>query len=356
MNLLVHWLSKLRNMTERPTPEIDKQIELIVSSSGITTSAVLIKDMLRTALGLGKDGLSTLDLKIANSVLKELREAFQMLTPYVHRKKVTIFGSARTTKDDPVYRQTEQVAARMAEQNWMVVTGAGPGIMEAGMAGAGRDRSIGVSIRLPFETSANPIIAGDDKHVSMKYFFTRKLMLVKESHAFICMPGGFGTLDEMFELLTLTQTGKTTPAPIVLLDLPHDHFWHRIDEFITDQLVPRNLVSATDRAFYHLSSNVEDAVKEICGFYTNYESMRQIGKYLIIRHRVAISDDQIAELNRDFGHLSSAGKIERTDALPNETAEQDSLDFKRLRLRFIRNNFSELRRLINRLNSFVPAN
>ena len=342
-------------MSDQPTGGIDKQIELLIGSSGITTGAPLIKDMLRTALGLGRDGLSTLDLKIANSVLKEMREAFQMMTPYVHRKKVTIFGSARTTKDDPVYRQTEQVATRMADENWMVVTGAGPGIMEAGMAGAGRDRSIGVSIRLPFETSANPIIAGDDKHVSMKYFFTRKLMLVKESHAFICMPGGFGTLDEMFELLTLTQTGKTTPSPIVLLDLPHDHFWHRIDEFITGQLVPRNLVSATDRVFYHLSSNVEDAVREICGFYTNYESMRQVGKYLVIRHRIAISDEQLGELNRDFSHLCSEGAIERTEALPNEVAERDSLDFKRIRLRFIRNNFSELRRLINRLNSFVQA-
>ncbi|MEO5973758.1 MAG: TIGR00730 family Rossman fold protein [Ilumatobacteraceae bacterium] len=342
-------------MAEQQLVDFDKQIQQLVTSSGITTSTALIKDMVRTSLGLGRDGLSTLDLKIANSVLKELREAFQMMTPFARRKKVTIFGSARTTKDDPVYLQTAQVASRMADENWMVVTGAGPGIMEAGMEGAGRDRSIGVSIRLPFETSANSIIAGDDKHVSMKYFFTRKLMLVKESQAFIYMPGGFGTLDEMFELLTLAQTGKSTPAPIVLLDLPHDRFWHRIDEFISDQLIPRNLVSETDRAFYHLSSNVEDAVQEICGFYANYESMRQIGKQLVIRHRVAISDEQLGELNREFSHLTSEGQIERTEALSVEVAEQDSLDFKRLRLRFIRNNFSELRRLINRLNSFVPV-
>lgn len=343
-------------MNDLPTVGIDEQIDLLVKSSGISTGATLIKAMLRTSLGLGKDGLSTLDLKIANSALREMREAFQMFTPYVQRKKVTIFGSARTTKNDPVYRQTEQVAARMAEENWMVVTGAGPGIMEAGMAGAGRDRSIGVSIRLPFETSANPIIAGDDKHVSMKYFFTRKLMLVKESHAFIYMPGGFGTLDEMFELLTLAQTGKSTPAPIVLLDLPHDHFWHRIDEFITDQLVPRKLVSNSDQAFYHLSSNVEDAVKEICGFYANYESMRQVGKYLVIRHRLPITDDQIRDLNSEFNHLCSEGLIERTEALPVEVVDHDTLDAQRLQLRFIRNNFSELRRLINRLNSFAPAN
>lgn len=343
-------------MSDTPIIGIDEQIDLLVKSSGIVTGSSLIKEMLGTALGLGTDELSTLDLKIANSALKEMREAFQMFTPYAQRKKVTIFGSARTTKDDPVYRQTEQVAARLAEENWMVVTGAGPGIMEAGMAGAGRDRSIGVSIRLPFETSANPIIAGDDKYVSMKYFFTRKLMLVKESHAFICMPGGFGTLDEMFELLTLTQTGKSTPAPIVLLDLPHDHFWHRINDLIAEQLVPRKLVSNTDLSLYHLSSNIEDAVAEICGFYSNYHSMRQVGKYLVLRHHHRLTDEQISVLNGEFSHLCSEGTIERTEALPAEVVDHDTLDAERLRFRFIRNNYGELRRLINRLNSFAPAN
>jgi len=343
-------------VSDTPIVSLDEQVDALIKSSGIVTGAPLIREMLRTSLGLGVDGLSTLDLKIANSTLKEMREAFQMFTPYVQRKKVTIFGSARTTKDDPVYRQTAQVAARLADENWMVVTGAGPGIMEAGMAGAGRDRSIGVSIRLPYETSANPIIAGDDKYVSMKYFFTRKLMLVKESHAFICMPGGFGTLDEMFELLTLTQTGKSTPAPIVLLDLPDDDFWHHIDELITKQLVPRKLVSNTDLSLYHRATSVDDAVREICGFYSNYSSMRQVGKYLVIRHRLRLTDDQIGILNTEFGHLCSEGTIERTEALPPEVADQDVLEAQRLRFRFIRNSYGELRRLINRLNSFAPAN
>lgn len=343
-------------MSDDPFNSIEEQINVLLKTSRIATPAPLIKEMLRTALGFGRDDLSTLDLKIANFALMEMREAFQMFTPYAHRKKVTIFGSARTTKDDPVYRQTEQVAARLAGENWMVVTGAGPGIMEAGMAGAGRDRSIGVSIRLPFETSANPIIAGDDKYVSMKYFFTRKLMLVKESHAFICMPGGFGTLDEMFELLTLVQTGKSTPAPIVLLDLPHDQFWHRIDELITDQLVPRKLVSETDRSLYYLASSVEDAVDEIFGFYKNYVSMRQIGKNLVIRHRIRLSDDQLGILSSEFAHLCTEGTIERSEALPVEVTDHDTLDAHRLRFRFVRRNYGDLRRLINRLNSFAPAN
>lgn len=342
-------------MSTNPDFDIEKQIEILVRASGISIGETFVKEMLRTSLGLGKDELSNLDLKIASSALKEMREAFQMFTPYARRRKVTIFGSARTTKDDPVYRQTEQVAARLAGENWMVVTGAGPGIMEAGMAGAGRESSIGVSIRLPFETSANPIIAGDEKYVSMKYFFTRKLMLVKESHAFICMPGGFGTLDEMFELLTLTQTGKSTPAPIVLLDLPGDHFWHRIDELIAEQLVPRKLVSRTDRALYHLSSDVDDAVREICGFYENYHSMRQVGKYLVVRHLHRITDQQLAVLNDEFTHLCSEGFIERTEPLAPEIASRDSLEAQRFRFRFNRRDHGELRRLINRLNSFGPT-
>lgn len=342
-------------MSDRSRAGINEQINQLVKSSGIEIGAPLIREMLQTAVGLGTDDLSTLDLKIANSAFKEMREAFQMFTPYVRQKKVTIFGSARTTKDDPVYRQTEQVASRLAAHDWMVVTGAGPGIMEAGMAGAGRDRSIGVSIRLPFETSANSIIAGDDKYVSMKYFFTRKLMLVKESHAFICMPGGFGTLDEMFELLTLIQTGKSTPAPIVLLDLPHDQFWHRLDELITQELIPRKLVSMTDTSLYHLSSSVDDAVEEICGFYANYESIRLVGKYLVMRHRHRLTDDQLAIVNSEFGHLCSEGTIERTEALPIEVADHDQPNSQRLLFRFIRRDYGELRRLINRLNSFAPA-
>ena len=169
--------------------------------------------------------------------MTEIREAFMVFAPYRHIPKVTVFGSARTATHDPVYEQARRIAEALAERGWMVVTGAGPGIMQAAMEGAGRARSIGVAIRLPFEQGANPVIAGDEKYVSMKYFFTRKLMLVKESRAFVCLPGGFGTLDETFELLTLTQTGKGLPVPIVLLDPPHDPFWKRIDEMIHELLV-----------------------------------------------------------------------------------------------------------------------
>ncbi len=183
-------------------------------------------------LGLIADEPELLDLKIASAAITEMRDAFEVFQPYRGIPKVSIFGSARTTPDDPLYEQTRRLAAQLAAAGWMVVTGAGPGIMQAGMEGAGREKSIGVSIRLPFEAGANSIIAGDDKHVAMKYFFTRKLMLVKESSAFVCMPGGFGTLDETFELLTLTQTGKGIPVPIVFVDPPGDPYWESVNRFV----------------------------------------------------------------------------------------------------------------------------
>jgi uncharacterized protein (TIGR00730 family) len=232
----------------------------------------------------------------------------------------------------------------------MVVTGAGPGIMEAGMSGAGRNQSIGVSIRLPFESSANPIIDGDDKFVSMRYFFTRKLMLVKESHAFICMPGGFGTLDETFELLTLVQTGKSAPTPIVMLDLPGDDFWHSIDDVIRKQMLERSLVSPEDLDLYRVCETIEDAVSEITLFYRNYHSIRFVGKHLVVRLQLPPTDLLIEELNAEFGYLCKAGSFEAISPTPSEISDNDHLDKFRIRFEFVRDDFGGLRRLINKLN------
>ena len=312
-----------------------------------------ITEMLTSALQLARDKPNTLNLKIANAALTEMREAFAMFAPYTERKKVTIFGSARTTKDDPLYKLTEQVAKALADDGWMVVTGAGPGIMEAGMSGAGREMSIGVSIRLPFETSANPIIAGDDKYVSMRYFFTRKLMLVKESHAFICMPGGFGTLDEMFELLTLLQTGKGNPVPLVLLDLPGDPFWSSVDTFVKTSLLPRNLVSESDLALYHVAAGVTEAVTEIGNFYTNYHSMRIVGKKIVLRVKNQVTDSLLRELNLKFADLCESGRIERIEPTSPEISDHDNLDKFRIAFAFARRDFGGLRSLIDLLNSSV---
>jgi uncharacterized protein (TIGR00730 family) len=292
-----------------------------------------------------------LNLKIASAAIAEMREAFAMFAPFSERKKVTIFGSARTTKDDPVYKQTQAVAKKLASNGWMVVTGAGPGIMEAGMSGAGREMSIGVSIRLPFETSANEVIAGDQKYVAMRYFFTRKLMLVKESQAFICVPGGFGTLDEMFELLTLSQTGKGNPVPIVVLDLPNDPFWGDLDSFIKKTLLPRKLVSEQDLALYRICSSVDEAVSEIDNFYSVYNSMRFVGKRLVLRLNRDISDDHLSSLNDHFRDICLNSTIERITATKAEIDDKDLLDNPRLAFQFARRDFGRLRQLIDAVNA-----
>ena len=266
---------------------------------------------------------------------------------------MSIFGSARTKPDDPLYAQTRQVAKRLADAGWMVVTGAGPGIMEAGMEGAGVERSIGVSIRLPFETGANSIIADDDKHVSMKYFFTRKLMLVKESAAFICLPGGFGTLDETFELLTLTQTGKGIPVPIVFLDTPGDMYWEGVHDFVQQHLVRRGLVSPTDTALYRITDSCDEAVDEITRFYANYHSIRSVGSELVIRLHQAPNDEQLAALNRQFPHLVKSGEIRRTEPLAVERRHDDHLELDRITLDFNRHGYAELRAMIDVLNTYV---
>ncbi len=333
--------------------ELQKEISELVSEFGAIHNTDYVMQLISTSLGLGVDKTSTLDLKIASSALKEMREAFAMFQPFIQRRKVTIFGSARTKKDDPLYSHTLNVAKSLADLGWMVVTGAGPGIMEAGMEGAGRERSIGVSIRLPFESEANTIIAGDEKYVSMRYFFTRKLMLVKESQAFLCLPGGFGTLDETFELLTLTQTGKGVPVPIVLLDLPGDRFWHSIDDMIRNQLLVRGLVSPEDLALYRVCDSIEDATSEIQGFYRNYHSVRYIGKHLIMRLNTEPSAHLINVLNDKFGSLCRTGGFEVVPPHSAEKTENDQLEKFRLRFDPNRSDAGGLRELINFLNQGV---
>ena len=237
----------------------------------------------------------------------------------------------------------------------MVVTGAGPGIMEAGMEGAGRERSIGVSIRLPFEQSANPVIAGDEKYVSMKYFFTRKLMLVKESRGFICLPGGFGTLDETFELLTLVQTGKGTPVPIVLLDVPGDPYWETVDAFIREQLVARGLAAPADLHLYRITEDCAEAAAEIIGFYRNYDSLRYVGDTLVIRLRVAPTEAQVQLLNDRFGHLCARGAIRSAEPFAPERRDRDALDMHRIAFAFANHGYGDLRDMIDVCNSFVDT-
>ena len=317
----------------------------------------LAQRLLLRAVEMIADNPGTLDLKIAAATIEEMGDAFRVFAPYTAAPKATIFGSARTTPDDPLYAQARDVAAQLAAQGWMIITGAGPGIMQAGMEGAGREHSIGVSIRLPFEQGANPVIAGDDKYVSMKYFFTRKLMLIKESKGFISLPGGFGTIDETFELLTLTQTGKGLPVPIVLLDTPGDPYWETLDEFIRNQLVRRGLVSARDPGLYFITDDTAAAVREIVSFYRNYESIRYVGDILVLRLRHEPTPAQIEQLNEEFGYLCAEGRIEATGPLEPELREHDAVELPRIALRFAKHGYGDLRALINAVNGFdeTPA-
>ncbi len=312
-------------------------------------------EILVTATRLAGDGAGRLDLKITNGALKEMRSAFKAFAPYRDMPKATMFGSARTLADDPAYDQARALARRLAGQGWMVVTGAGPGIMAAGLEGAGRERSFGVNIRLPFEQSANEFIVGDEKLVSMKYFFTRKLMLIKESRGFVSLPGGFGTLDETFELLTLQQTGKAEPAPIVLLDEPGGSFWTGWRDFLDAEVASRGLIDSADSGLFLITDDVEAAAAELVDFYRNYHSIRWVGDRLVIRLESAPTDAELARLNEDFADVCARGRIERTEPLAPELAGADRLDKARLVLDFDIFRYGRLRALVDALNALASA-
>lgn len=307
--------------------------------------------LLEASADLLEGDTSTLDLKIASTTLEEMTRAFKMFAPYRDSRKVTIFGSARTTPDNPIYGLTVNAAQALAQAGFMAVTGAGPGIMEAGMLGAGRSNSIGVSIRLPFEQGANSVIAGDDKYVSMRYFFTRKLMLVKESHAFLCLPGGFGTLDETFELLTLAQTAKSVPVPIVFLEVKGDPFWSPLMKTMEPLLLSHGLISESDISLYRITDSVEDALNEIVGFYRNYHSIRFVDDVMYIRLHRAIPAPDFLSLTAEHQNIVE-GPMEQVGATPIEVQENDVPLLPRVKLRYTAKGFAELRPLIDALNRY----
>lgn len=322
----------------------------LTSTQRSATEVRNIGRLLDAARGLIDGNASSLDVKIAAVALAEMTRAFEMFAPYRSHRKVTIFGSARTTPDNPIYSSTVDTARRLAEHGFMVVTGAGPGIMEAGMVGAGRENSIGVSIRLPFETGANSVITGDDKYVSMRYFFTRKLMLVKESHGFLCLPGGFGTLDETFELLTLAQTAKSVPVPIVFLEVPGQPFWTPLMGAMEPLLADNGLVSPADTTLYDITDDPERAVDIITGFYRNYHSIRFVADTMYIRMQREVPDAALRDMVERHGHLTSDGQIRRVPASPAELRDGDVVDLPRLALDYSAKGFAELRALIDDIN------
>lgn len=316
----------------------------------------LLDQIRETADKLHRDAATRGDLKLLSRSLKELRYAFKVFTPYRGRRKVTIFGSARTLPDHPTYEAAVEFSRRMADDGWLVITGAGSGIMEAGHRGAGRESAMGLNIVLPFEQQANPVIHGDEKLVNMKYFFTRKLMFVKECDAVACLPGGFGTLDEAFEVLTLVQTGKRDIFPIVLLDAPGGTFWKTLDDYIRHSLYENGMISPEDFALYKVTDSVDEAIREIEQFYKVYHSMRYVRNRLVLRTRTPIAESLLSALSTEFADILSDGKFEVSQALPQED-EPEIHDLPRLVFNFNRRSVGRLRMMVDCLNagSMEPA-
>ena len=290
------------------------------------------------------------EMKLVTRSLREMGRAFRVFAPFRGVRKVSIFGSARTATDDPAYVITRDFSAEMAARGWMVITGAGPGIMAAGHEGAGKKMSFGVGIRLPVEQGANAFIAGDPKLIDFKYFFTRKVTFMKESDAFVLLPGGFGTLDEAFELITLMQTGKTAIRPVALLDPPGGHYWVHWLQFVKEHLIDAGLAAMEDLSFFHGTDSIEGAAKIIEQFYANYDSARYVGERLILRLKRAPDAQQLARLNSDFADLTVSGAIEVVEPTAEETKDNDALEMKRIALH-ADHNFGRIRQLIDALNA-----
>ena len=341
-------------MLKLTSKEIKAKVDGLLDEMESIGNRDLVADIVNTALRIATDDGDRLDQKITATALREMRAAFRAFAPYRDRRKVTMFGSARTLPDSPLYVQARAMASALSDAGWMVVTGAGPGIMAAGMEGAGQANSFGVNIRLPFEQGANAFIAKDPKLVEMKYFFTRKLMLIKESHGYVVLPGGFGTLDEAFELLTLLQTGKAEPAPVVLLDVEGGTYFHSLERFVAEEVETAGLITPGDDCFWLRTDSVDAAAQEILGFYANYHSLRFVGKDLVLRMQRLPSDKQLADLNTEFRDMLVEGDIRVVEPSRSERAQNDAVDHKRLAMRFNLWSYARLRQFINALNA-LPA-
>jgi uncharacterized protein (TIGR00730 family) len=309
-----------------------------------------LQQIRETADKLARDKATRGDVKLLATAMRELRYCLKVFAGYRGRRKVTVFGSARTKADHPAYRSAVEFGERMAAAGFMVITGAASGIMEAGHVGAGRDNSFGVNILLPFEQGANPVIHGDPKLMNMRYFFTRKLIFVKESDAVALFPGGFGTHDEAFETLTLIQTGKSHIFPVVMVDEPGGTYWQRWQQFVEDDLLARGYISPADLALFKVTDSVDEAVHEIVTFYRVYHSMRYVKGDLVLRVRAPLPDRVIDQVRWDFKDLASGGAFEQVSALPAESNEPALVDLPRLKFRFDRHNQGRLRQLIDFLN------
>ena len=338
------------------TPPFDAQtldlLERLLDSAGAPAKGLsrdLLQEMIHAALLLGREGANTGEMKLMSRSFRELRHALKVFRPFAGRRKISIFGSARTRPDHADYACARDFCAAMARRDWMTITGAGPGIMRAGNEGAGPGNSFGLSIRLPWETNENEFLRGDPKLIVFRYFFTRKLMFAMGADAMAVFPGGFGTMDECFELLTLVQTGKSGLIPIVLLAPEGNSYWRTFEDFLREHLLTPELIDAKDMHLFKTFSDVGAAAGYVENFYRNYHSSRYVGDRFVIRLRRAFTDSELAELNETGRDLLASGAITQGAALPEE---DEWLELPRLILHFNRRHYGGLRALIERLNGF----
>ncbi len=335
--------------------DLDAAIEALVSLRADHPDVEYAHQMVVTAMKYLESGASRADIRQAATALREMRYATKIFSPFAHVRKATIFGSARIGPGDPSYRMAVEFSRRMAEAGWMIITGAGPGIMQAGNEGAGRERSFGVNIRLPFEQSANPAVVGSPHLITFKYFFARKLFFVKQSHAIVLFPGGFGTLDEGAEALTLIQTGKTSPVPVVMLDPPGVGYWLSVRRLFEKELRDRGLISPEDLDLFLVTDSMDRAVEEVLGFYRNYHSSRHLPDAFLVRMHRAPAHESLRELDRDFAGILRDGKG-RFEVVRGRARGEDPVDPAappwRLVFPFDKRSYGNLRKLIDRVNTW----
>jgi len=329
---------------------LDTRIAELAAAAGLPGDVDLLREMITACLRLTRDHSDRGEMKLVNAALKEFAYAFKVFKGYKSYRKVGMFGSARTVPEDPVYEVAKRFAAAIAARNWMVITGAGPGIMAAGHEGAGAERSFGAAIRLPMESEPNLFIEGDAKLINFKYFFTRKVTFLKESDAFALLPGGFGTLDEAFELLTLMQTGKSDIHPVVMLDEPGGMYWTEWLRFLDEHVLARGLISKEDLLLLRHAETVDQAVDEIVGFYRNYQSQRYVDGTLVLRMLRLPPREELEKLELAFADILHAPRIEPVEASRREIDDADALDLRRLALDFNQSRIGRLRQLIDELN------
>lgn len=313
----------------------------------------LAVELIENSLKMLSDVTDRGDARLMAASLREMRHAFRVFARFPDRRKVSIFGSARTPATREEYRQAAELGRLLVDAGFMVITGAGPGIMQAGHEGAGQEQSFGLNIRLPWEQGANPVIQGDGKLITFRYFFTRKLMFIRQADAIVLFPGGFGTLDEGYEALTLMQTGKARVRPLLMLDRPGGTYWKSFDRYVREHLLGNGLISPDDLHLYQLMESPAEAVKVIRRFYRNYHSHRFVREWLVLRMQRAPQAAALEGLNEDFADcIEAEGPMRRVDPFPEEIEDRDVTELPRIAFRFDRRQYGRLKQLIDVLNQY----